>query len=279
VALNAAVPNPSLEVVVVALDLWDHACVLRGSATTDREDPFWLLSSWRITTDRGTVHLPRGGGGGSLRWLVKLEPPLPGDTKEIQVSLAPMMRGPHRDESVSPGSNVVIDLPSQPVSVQPAETRFHADTDLPRQVGAGLSLANAPVRPDRVIPVSAQLDDAVLGRDMCILSIEVRPGWFFFHMGGSGELAMGPDPAPDRGLVETMKLLGRRWSVEDDRRGQYQGTVMGAHTGSPWTVDVVFTPALDPSAARLALEFPNPFGTGVIHTTVGLPPVASSARP
>jgi hypothetical protein len=278
VALNAFVPNPSLEVVLVALDLWEHACVLRGSATSDHENPFWLLSSWRLRTDRGTVHVPRGGGGGSLRWLVKLEPPLPGDTKEIQVSLAPKARGPHGDESVSPDSNVVFDLPSQPVSIQQAATRLEADTDLPLQVGAGLSLANAPVQPDRVIAVSAQLDDAVLGRDICVLSVEVRPGWFFLHLGGSGELALGPDPAPDRGLVETMKLLGHRWSVEDDRGGQYRGTVMSSHSGWPWTVDAVFTPALDPSAARLVLEFPNPFGNGVIHTTVELPPVGDPGQ-
>jgi hypothetical protein len=31
VALNVLVPNPSLEIVLVALDLWDHACVLSRS--------------------------------------------------------------------------------------------------------------------------------------------------------------------------------------------------------------------------------------------------------
>ena len=48
---------------------------------------------------------------------------------------------------------------------------------------------------------------------------------------------------------------------------------MGGHSGWPWTVDAAFTPALDPSAAGLTLEFSNPFGNGVIHTTVDLPSV------
>jgi hypothetical protein len=47
----------------------------------------------------------------------------------------------------------------------------------------------------------------------------------------------------------------------------------------PWTVDAAFTPALDPSAAGLALEFPNPFGNGVIHATVDLPPVGDPGQP
>jgi hypothetical protein len=84
VALNVIVPNPSLEIALVALDLWDHVCVLRGAAFTDRESPFWLLNSWRITTDRGTLHVARGGGSGALHWLVHLKPSLPDDTKEIQ---------------------------------------------------------------------------------------------------------------------------------------------------------------------------------------------------
>jgi hypothetical protein len=85
--------------------------------------------------------------------------------------------------------------------------------------------------------------------------------------------------APDRGLVETMKHLGHRWSLEDDRGGQYRGTVMGSHSGSPWTVDAAFTPALDPRAARLALQFPNPFGNGVIRTTFELPPGGDHGQP
>ena len=279
VALNVVVPNPWLEIVLVALDLWDHACVLRGAATTDRENPFWLLNSWTITTDRGTSHMSRAGGGSSLRWLVKLEPSLPDDTKEIQVSFAPNDRGPHRDASPPRESNLVLALPSPHGFVRRAGTRLDADTDLRPPVEAGLNLENEPVQPDRVIPVGAQLDDAVVGRDICVLSIEVRPSWFFFHLGGSGELALGPDPAPDSGLVETMKLLRHRWSAEDDRGGQYRGTVMASHSGWPWTVDAVFTPALDPSASRLGLEFPCPFGSGVIHTTVELPPVGDPGQP
>jgi hypothetical protein len=65
VALTVIVPNPSLEIALVALDLWDHVRVLRGAATPDRESPFWLLNSWRITTERGTLHVARDGGSGS----------------------------------------------------------------------------------------------------------------------------------------------------------------------------------------------------------------------
>jgi hypothetical protein len=49
--------------------------------------------------------------------------------------------------------------------------------------------------------------------------------------------------------------------------------------GRPWTVDAVFTPALDPGAARLTLELPNPFGDGVIHTTVDLSAVGDPGQP
>lgn len=278
VALNVVVPNPSWKIVLVALDLWDHVCILRFAAPTDRENPFWLLNSWTITTDRGTSHVSRSGGGSSLRWLVKLEPSLPDDTKEIRVSHAPNDRRRHSEASLPTESNLVVALPSQRVSVKPAGTRLDGDADLRPPVEAGLNLENEPLQPDRVIPVSAQLDDAVVGRDICVLSIEVRPSWFFLHLGGSGELAPAPDQAPDSGLVETMKLLGHRWSVEDNRGGQYWGTVMSSHSGWPWTIDAVFTPALDPSAARLALEFPNPFGNGVIHTTVELPPVGDPGQ-
>jgi hypothetical protein len=279
VAMNVLVPNPSLEIVLVALDLWDHACVLRAAATTDRENPFWLLNSWRITTDRGTLHVARSGGGGSLRWLVKLEPSLPDDTNEIHVSFAPTEPRSHSDASPPTESNVVFALSNQRVSVQHVGTRLDVDTELPLPVEAGLNLEHEPVQPDRVIPVSARLDDAVVGRDIGVLSIEVRPSWFFLHLGGSGELGLGPDPAPDSGLVETMKHLRRRWSVEDDRGGQYRGTIMGSHSGWPWTVDAAFTPALDPSAAGLTLEFPNPFGNGVIHTTVDLRAVGDPGPP
>jgi hypothetical protein len=151
-------------------------------------------------------------------------------------------------------------------------------TGLPPPVESGLNFENEPVQPNRVVPVSAQLDDAVVGRDICVLSIEVRPTWFFLQLGGSGDLRLGADPAPDVGLVETTKHLMSRWSVEDDRGGHYRGRITGAHIGWPWTVDAAFTPALDSSAAGLALEFPNPFGKGVIHATLDLPPVGDHGR-
>jgi hypothetical protein len=173
----------------------------------------------------------------------------------------------------------VLALSSQRVSVQQAGTRLDTDAELPLPVESGLNFENEPVQPDRVNPVSAHLDDTVVGRDICVLSIEVRPTWFFLQLGGSGDLRLGTDPAPDRGLVDTTKHLMSQWSVEDDRGGQYRGTITGAHSSWPWTIDAAFTPALDPSAAGLALEFPNPFGNGVIHSTVDLPPVGDPGQP
>jgi hypothetical protein len=94
---------------------------------------------------------------------------LPDDTKEIQVSHASNDQRPHSDASLPPESNLVVAFPSQPVSVQQAGTRLDADIDLRPPVEARLNLDNEPVQPDRVISVSAQLDDAMVGRDICVL--------------------------------------------------------------------------------------------------------------
>jgi hypothetical protein len=195
------------------------------------------------------------------------------------VSLGSDEQRPHGDASLPAESDLVLTLSSQRVSVQRAGTRLDSDTGLPPPVELGLNFENEPVQPDRVIPVSAQLDDAVVGRDICVLSIEVRPSWFFLQLGGGGDLRLGADPAPDGGLAETTKHLMSRWSVEDDRGGQYRGRITGAHSNWPWTIDAAFTPTLDPSAAGLALEFPNPSGNEVIHATVDLPPVGDTGQP
>jgi hypothetical protein len=133
----------------------------------------------------------RGGGSDALHWLVHLEPSLPDNTREIQVCLGPNEETPHGDAPPRWESDLFT-LSSRSVSVQRAGTRLDTDTGLPPPVESGLNFENEPVQPNRVIPVSAQLDDAVVGRDICVLSIEVRPTWFFLQLGGSGE--GGPIP-------------------------------------------------------------------------------------
>lgn len=266
VALNVTVREQPREIVLVALDVWQHACVLRGAATLDRENPFWLPGSWRMATDLGTSHAPRSGGGAWLRWLVKLEPPLPDAAHELRFFVGPDDETGHNDGSLPDAPSAVVALPSQPVVVRPAFTSFESARELSSQIDAGPDLEADSLRADRVIPVSAQLDD-VMGRDINVLSIEGRRSWFFVHLGGRGALQLSGDSGPG----DAMQRLRRRWTAEDNLGGRYQGTVKGTHSGWPWTIDAIFSPSLDPRASLLTLEFPNPFGGGVVLTSVELP--------
>lgn len=55
-AVNAAVPGRSRELVITAVDVWTHAILLRGVAEIDRAEPFWFHSVWGVATDLGSTH-------------------------------------------------------------------------------------------------------------------------------------------------------------------------------------------------------------------------------
>lgn len=134
-ALNVDVPDRPREIVLAALDVWQKACVLRGAAALDRENPFWLPGSWRMTTDLGTSHAPRGGGGAWLRWLVNLEPSLPQDAQELRFFVGPDDERLHKDASLPEEPSVIVALSNRrsrsgrrgPASTAP-ESRVHRST-------------------------------------------------------------------------------------------------------------------------------------------------------
>jgi hypothetical protein len=266
-ALNVDVPDRPREIVLTALDVWQKACVLRGAAALDREKPFWLPGSWRMTTDLGTSHAPRGGGGAWLRWLVNLEPSLPQDAQELRFFVGPDDERLHNDASLPDEPSVIVALSNWPITVRPAWTSFDGARELSSQIDYRPNLEADPLRPDRVIPVSAQLDD-VVGRDISVLSIDVRPSLFFVHLGGRGALHAAGTSGPE----DALRHLHRQWTAHDNLGTRYCGTIKSTHSGWPWTIDATFSPSLDPKATVLTLEFPNPFGAGVVRCTIELPP-------
>jgi hypothetical protein len=237
VALNVIVPNPSLEIALVALDLW-----ATSASFEERQQPI------ARTLSGSSIRGESRPTAGHCTWLAAAEAALftgwfnsslrcPTTRKRSRCRSGPTNRDHMATRHCQENRTWCSPLSSQRVSVEQVVTRLDTDTELPLPVESGLNFENEPVQPDRVIPVGAQLDDAVVGRDICVLSVEVRPSWFFLQLGGSGDLRLGADPAPDRGLVETTKHLMSRWSVEDDRGGQYRARSRGAHSGWPWTVD------------------------------------------
>lgn len=205
VPLNVVVPDRPRELVVVALDVWYHAAVLRGTATIDRAKPFWAPHSWAIATDGGAPSLARGGGGGHW-WSWHFEPAIPDDARELGVYIGP-------------------DSERRP----PAELSLAEPT-----VTAGL--AGWPTTP---VPAAAVLDSAV----------EAGP-------------RTGPSPDIETGSVRPIEVIALNARLED---------VVGRDLNVLWIVQAPFTPALARDARSLALRFPNPFGSGVIHTQVAVP--------
>jgi hypothetical protein len=116
-----------------------------------------------------------------------------------------------------------------------------------------------------VIPVSARLEDLlgddVLGREVCVLSLETWPTCFDVHLGGSGWWPLD-DRSPGR---------RRDYSAEDDRGGRYLGRPGGSSSGLTWCSEFSFVPALDPAAAALTLQLPNLLDQGsILSATVEL---------
>jgi hypothetical protein len=123
------------------------------------------------------------------------------------------------------------------------------------------------VRPDRVIPVSTQLDDGA-GGDLCVLAIETWPPCFDLHVASSGW--WGGAEARDSSSIWG-RHHRRKWWARDDRGGEYWGQYQGGHSASTSAVEVSFGPALDPNARALTLELPSPFDDeSVIRSTIEL---------
>jgi len=271
VALNVTVPGraASRQIVLTSLDMWRDHVALNIAATDDRADPFWMPSAWRIATDAGTSHARRGGGGGSLHWQWSFQPALPADLGELRFHIGADGSRPPVPGSVPAEPSVTVRLPAWPPNVRLAPASFDAATE-PARAGGGPTFELEPLRPRRVIPVSATLDHGA-DRDLQVLSIDAHPTWFLLRIGGSGPLAFGADDSPDGRDMARLRL---RWAARDDRGGRYEGMFKSGHSGTVWNLDATFTPALDRAATALALEMPNPFGPGTVRTTVDLPPIA-----
>ena len=268
VDLNLTVPGraASRQIVLTSLDAWQDHFVVNIAATIDRADSFWMPAAWRIATDASTSHRPHGGGGGLLHWQWSFEPALPADVSELRIHIGADGSRPHQTGALRSEPSVVVRPQRWPPRMRHARATLDIATEL-RQFDAGPSVGPGPVRPLRVIPVATTLDHGA-DRDLHVLSIDTHPTWFLLRVGGTGPLSFGADESPDGWATERIRL---RWTARDDRGGQYEGLFKSAHSGRGWNVDATFVPGLDPAAAALALDMPNPFGAGTVHTALDLP--------
>jgi hypothetical protein len=260
-AVNAAVPGRSRELVITAVDIWTHAILLRGVAEIDRTEPFWFHSVWGVATDLGSTHSFHGGGGSPRSWVYRFVPSLPPGAKELRIFLG--LEQPLREtrRELPPEPALTIDV-ATPLAVRRAAAVLDS-ASAPATSGFPGNQEGSPVRPTRVISVSATLDHAG-ERDLCVLNIDVRPEWFAVHIGGGGPLATGGD------ADALSPVLGHGWAATDDRGGRYVGSGRHSNSGYPWTAMATLAPALDPEASALALTFPYPFGSGAVKATVDL---------
>ena len=262
-APNVAVPGLSRQLVITAVDVWAHAVQLRGTAEVDRATPFWFPSAWGVATDLGSTHMFHGGGANSLSWEYRFVPSLPAGAQELRIFVGPERTKFEVGGELPSEPALTITLPAAPPAVRRAAAVLDPAATQPR-LGFRGDVVRSPVRPTRVIPVSTALDGAG-ERDLCVLSIDVRPEWFAVHIGGGGPLAVGGDIDGS-----AARLLNNNWSATDDRGGRYAGSVCSSHSGFPWTVTATLTPALDPEARALTLTFRYPFGSGAVTATVDL---------
>jgi hypothetical protein len=273
VALNVALPDWSWELILLALDVWDGCVTLRGTSDFDPQEPIRSPGGWGLATDRSTLHAAWGSGMGGntpTRWHVEFAPSLPDDATEVRVFAGAPVAKPWDHLPLPDKPTVVVPLANWPRTPRLAEaTTVNAPTSRPRAPSDSLSslLVDRAVRPDRVIPVSAQLDDAA-GGDVCVLSVETWPPCFDVHAASSGWWS-GTEER------DSPSIWGRHhrqpWWARDDRGGQYWGEFQGGHSGLTSVVEVSFAPALDPSARALTLEFPSPFDDeSVIRSIVEL---------
>jgi len=272
VALDVALPNWPWELIVLALDVWERCFTLRGTSAFDPEEPTRSPGGWGIATNNGTMHDAGGSGmhgSAPTRWHVDFTPSLPDDATEVRVFAGPPVanlwdRVPLPDEPT-----VIVPVANWPRTPQLAEARVGAPTTLSRALSDSLSslVIDRAVRPERVIPVSMQLDDGA-GGDLCVLTVETWPRCFDLLVASNGW--WGGAEALDSPSVWG-RHRRRAWVAHDDRGGEYWGQFQGGHSGSTSVLEVSFVPALDPRATALRLEFPSPFDDeGVTQTMVRL---------
>jgi hypothetical protein len=266
VVLNVDVPgrSPEHRIALVALDAWETCWELRGTATPNAADRFWLPRDWRVQTDAGTMHVTCGGGATDRGWHWRFEPPLPDQARRLRVFVGPDSDRSPFDVQPPAATSLGVDLVGWPAVVRRAAATLDTVDTVAEPSSPPVPSRRGqpdPLLPERVVVVSTQLDD-VDGRDLSVLSIDVRRDGFLMHVGGDGDLELD-----DRVLAVHRR---GRWGAEDDRGGRYAGQVVASSSGFPWTTTTAFAPTLDPAATALALGFPNPFGPGTVHTTVAL---------
>ena len=262
-APNVAVPGLPRQMVVTAVDLWTHTIQLRGTEEVDRAAPRWRPAAWGLATDLGSTHVFEGGGGGSLSWEASFAPSLPAGARELRLFVDPEGRRIADAGDLPPEPAVTIALPAASPTVRRAAAVLDPAAEMLRSGFRG-DAEGSPVRPTRVLPVATAVDGAG-ERDMCVLTIDLRPDWFAVHIGGGGPLAVDDDLER-----ASRRLLHHGWSAGDDLGGRYAGSGCSTHSGYPWTATATLTPALDPTARELRLTFPHPFGPGTVTATLDL---------
>lgn len=131
-------------------------------------------------------------GSTPTRWHVDFVASLPDDATEVRVFTGTPVEETWNDAPLPDEATAVVPLANWPRTAPLAEATVNAPTRrrLHPRLEASLPrlLVDRAVRPDRVIPVSTQLDDAA-GGDLCVLSVETWPSSFNLH---------GPPPPQPR---------------------------------------------------------------------------------
>lgn len=229
VALNVALPDWPWELSLLALDVWEGCFTFRGTSAFDPENPIRSPGGWGVATDRRSTMHTVGGSGmhGSTptRWHVDFTPSLPGDATEVRVFAGSPVAKPWDRAPLPDEPTVVIPLVNWPLTPRLAEAAVNAPTRRPRAPSDPLSsqLVDRPVRPDRVIPVSTQLDHGA-GGDLCVLAVEMWPSCFDLHVASSGWWG-GAEARDSSSIWGRHRRLG--WWARDDRGGQYWGQSQG----------------------------------------------------
>ena len=279
VALNVALPDWPWELILLALDVWEGCFTFRGTSAFDPEEPIRSPGRWGVATDRSAMHAAEGGGmhgATPTRWHVDFTPSLPDDATEIRVFAGSPVAKPWDHARLPDEPTVVVPLANWPRTPRLVEATVNAPTSrqpTPSEDSVSSLIVDRAVRPDRVIPVSTQLDDGA-GGDLCVLAIETWLPCFDLHVASSGW--WGGAEARDSSSIWG-RHHRRKWWARDDRGGEYWGQYQGGHSASTSAVEVSFGPALDPNARALTLELPSPFDDeSVIRSTIEL---ATFGRP
>jgi hypothetical protein len=190
VALNVAVPRWPWELIVLGLDVWEGCLALRGTSAFDLEDPFRRPGGWGIATDRPTIHTAEAGGmhdSTPTRWHIEFAPSLPDDATEVRIFVRPQVADLGDGVPVPDEPALVVPLRVWPLTARVVAATVSALIDPPSASSGSLNslLVGRPVRPDRVIPVSTQIDDGT-GGDLCVLAVEAWPSCFDLHVAASG---------------------------------------------------------------------------------------------